>query len=150
VDTDVQNGTALLNALSSITDVSATKRYLLYIEPGTYDLDGNSLAMEQYVDIQGAGELSTLITSSSSTSCQEGTVKGASNAELRFLTVRNIGSGECTAAISNTNASPCLTHVTATAAGGNDPSDDDWAGFVNRKRLRMVRTYENSSSTHLG
>jgi hypothetical protein len=38
VGTGTQNGQALLNALSSITDASATKPYLLHIEPATYEL----------------------------------------------------------------------------------------------------------------
>jgi hypothetical protein len=121
VGTDTQNGTALLNALSSITDASATKKYLLYIEPGTYDLGTNSLQMKQYVDIHGAGELNTLITSSVQIGCMDGpgTLNGANNAELRFLTVRNTGTTKdrCDIAIWNNNASPRLTHVTAEAVG---------------------------------
>ncbi len=98
--TDAQNGTALLDALSSITDASVTKPYLLYIEPGTYDLGTSALQMKQHVDIQGAGELKTLISSSvigpvGETYCGTGTVRGANNAELKFLTVRHAGTGGC-------------------------------------------------------
>jgi hypothetical protein len=118
--TDTENGTALLNALNGIPDASATKKYLIYIEPGTYDLGSGTLQMKEHVDIQGAGELNTLITSSVSRvfGCDAGTVKGANSAELRFLTVRNTGTTtSCHTAIWNNNASTRLTHVTAEAVG---------------------------------
>jgi hypothetical protein len=53
-----------------------------------------------------------------------GTVNGANNAEMRFLTVRNTGSGEsCSSAIVNDSASPRLTHQTVESTGvGSGPS----------------------------
>jgi hypothetical protein len=42
VGTPQQNGTALRNALASITGASATNPYLLKIEPGIYDLGGSA------------------------------------------------------------------------------------------------------------
>jgi hypothetical protein len=41
VGTGTENGQALLDALARITDASASKPYLLYIEPGIYDLGGS-------------------------------------------------------------------------------------------------------------
>jgi hypothetical protein len=125
VGTDTQNGTALLDAISNITDASASKPYLIHIEPATYDLGNGSLSMKEWVDIEGSGELNTVITSGvSPPGCGEehGTVNGADNAEMRFLTVRNTGTGECQIAISNNSASPHLTHLTAesTGEGGTD------------------------------
>lgn len=127
VGTDLRSGQALLTAVSSITDASATKKYLLYIEPGTYDLGSSGfLVMKQYVDIQGAGELQTTITrgvfSPSGSGCPAGKVKGANNAELGFLVVQNTGTGACNITIRNDSASPRLTHITAkaTASGGSD------------------------------
>jgi hypothetical protein len=127
VGTDTDNGQALLDALSGITDASATKPYLLYIEPGTYDLGTGWLQMKEHVDIQGAGELQTLITRSTpSTDCPSApsassTVSGANNAELRYLTVQNMGGSntDCRIAIFNDSASPHLTHVTAEASGSS-------------------------------
>jgi hypothetical protein len=121
VGTDAQNGQALLDAMASITDASASKPYLLHIEPGTYDL-GNSfdsnLRMKEWVDIEGSGENNTVITSGRPGNADGGcsaTVTGANNAEMRFLTVRNTG-GAC--AISSFNhASPRLTHLTAQSTG---------------------------------
>ncbi len=134
VGTDAQNGSTLLDALSGITDASATKPYLLYIEPGTYDLGTSALQMKQHVDIQGAGELKTLIISNVSgtvgeTFCGTGAVRGANDAELRFLTVRHAGNGNCAIAIYNDSASPLLTHVRAESSrSGGDTS----IGVLNR------------------
>ena len=118
VGTDTENGTALLAALSGITDASAANPYLLSIEPGTYDLGTATLQMKEHVDIQGSGKLNTTITSGvSDCNSINGTVNGANNVELRFLTVSNTGTGQCNTAIFNISASPRLTYVTAEATG---------------------------------
>jgi hypothetical protein len=132
VGTDTENGQALLDAMNNITDASASKPYLLHIEPATYNLgtslNTGSLNMKPFVDIEGSGELNTVITSGIETNCQNtrpGTVNGASNAEMRFLTVRNTAQ-ICTAAISNVSASPRLTHLTAENTGGNQQENAVW------------------------
>jgi hypothetical protein len=121
VGTDTENGQALLDALSGITDASSAKPYLLYVEPGTYDLGTRALSMKQHVDIQGAGERKTLITGDvAASSCQHATVVGANDAELRFLTARNTSGSAttCTIAIYYPFAtSSHLTNVTAEATG---------------------------------
>ena len=78
VGTNAQNGQALLNALASIKDASASKPYLLYIEPETYELGNRTLQMKQWVDLEGSGELNTIITStvSSDDGPPTGTVEG--------------------------------------------------------------------------
>ncbi len=117
--TAVASGTALLNAQNGINDASATNPYLIIIEPGVYDIGSSSLQMKSYVDIQGSGENVTKITGNID-SISSGVLKGADDAELRFLTVENTsGGGACYAhAIYNSSCSPKMTHVTATAAGG--------------------------------
>ena len=76
------------------------------------------VTMKPYVDIQGSGELATKITWTGSITDTPGTVMGASNAELRFLTVENTGGYTYAVAIYNSSASLRLTHVTANASGG--------------------------------
>ncbi len=140
VGTDTENGTALLAALTNITDASPTKKYLLYIEPGTYDLGSGSLQMKEHVDIQGAGELNTLITGTVTELNRCGgtspaaTVIGANNAEMRFLTVRNTGAASergCAIAIRNTDASPRLSHMRVEATGTTDAVDSFNKGLRN-------------------
>jgi hypothetical protein len=104
-----QNGQALQGALASITGASQSNPYLLKIEPGLYDLESCNLPMKESVDVEGSGEQVTRITSAIESDA--GTVSGASNAELRFLTVENFSAnGAVTGAMSG---SPLrLTHVT--------------------------------------
>jgi hypothetical protein len=109
--------TSIQSALNSITDASDTNRYLVKVMPGVYT---EQVTMKQYVNIEGSGELTTKITYTGSGSYSTGTVIGASNAELRFLTVENTGGMTYATDIYNNNASPRLTHVTATATGGTN------------------------------
>lgn len=96
---------------------------LLKIMPGVYDIGTNSLVMQPYVDIEGAGETVTKITGTTSSvgyPISNGVVQGASNAEIKSLTVENRGTGSYNAAIYNGNgAAPKITHVTAISVGGN-------------------------------
>ena len=101
-------------ALAAIS-ASSTDRYLIWVAPGTYT---ESVTMEPYVDIQGAGEGVTKITYGGSGTWNLGTVIGADNAELRTLTVENTGGATYAVAIYNGSASPRLTHVTCVAAAG--------------------------------
>lgn len=88
---------------------------LLKIMPGVYNIGTNSLAMHQHVDIEGSGENVTKI-SGTIDSYTAGVVTGASNAEIRYLTVENSGTGNVNSiAIYNENSSLTISHVTATA-----------------------------------
>jgi hypothetical protein len=110
--------TTITAALASITaagDASDTNHYLIKVAPGTYN---EQVTMKEFVDIEGSGELTTKITSTGSDKWHTGTLVGANNAELRFLTVENTGKAEVATAIANYSAAPRLTHVTASASGG--------------------------------
>ena len=107
--------TSITAALDSITGNSPTNHYLVYVSPGTYT---ETVIMKPFVDIEGAGELATKITNTGSDLSNIATVKGASNAELRFLTVENTGGLAYAIAIYNFMRAPRLTHLTASAFGG--------------------------------
>lgn len=111
--------TAMANTAAWCGTPSATNPCLMKIMAGVYDLAGGSLSMQPYVDIEGAGETATVILSQYSTSLfSGGVVNGADNAEIRFLTVYNNGSGEdYSVAIANSSQSPKITHVTAIGSG---------------------------------
>jgi hypothetical protein len=117
-DTPQANGTALLNNLAGIS-ADANNPYLIKLGPGIYDIGTSSLQLKQYVDVEGSGENTTIITGhiDSSTS---GVVRGANNAEIRFLTVENTGGGSISVAFWNESLSLSakITNVTASASGG--------------------------------
>ncbi len=96
IGNETASGTALLSALSGITDNSATNPYLLKIEPGIYDLGSSALTMKSFVDIEGSGQKATFLNTtrgSSSLGTGAAAVVGASNAELRHVTISNDATG---------------------------------------------------------
>jgi hypothetical protein len=95
---------------------SATNPCLLKILPGVYNIGTSSLQMREYVDIEGSGENTTKITGNIDSSTA-GIVNGASNAEIRFLSIENTGGGAYAYAIYNNTASPKITSVAAHASG---------------------------------
>jgi hypothetical protein len=106
---------ALLSALDNITNSTAAHPMMVKIEPGIYDLDGRSLLMKPYVDIEGSGEGSTTIASAVDSGY--GVVVGADNAELRFLSLRNSSTAALAVGFSLDSTSPRVSHVTAFAGG---------------------------------
>ena len=109
------SGTNLRNALANIPSSSSTNRWLLKIEPGIYQLQGTALQMRPWVDIEGSGIGVTIIRLTSPAPFNA-TISGASNAELRLLTVE---ATENVTAMSNTNTHPRIYRVkfVATAEG---------------------------------
>jgi hypothetical protein len=108
---------AMSNSALWCGTASASNPCLLKLMPGAYDLGSNSLNTKDFIDIEGSGENTTVITSSS----QYGTVAGQSwlNSEIRFLTLINTntptngGPG-----IGISQPPPKLTNVTVVIPGG--------------------------------
>lgn len=82
------------SAIDSITNASATNRYLVKVMPGVYDLGTASLQMKDYVDVEGSGAENTVITSSNNNvdgyTCNVGTVLMANNSAIRNIKVVNM------------------------------------------------------------
>lgn len=110
----VSNGNALREALSSIVFPNVANPYLLYIEPGIYDLGTTPLQLRPFVDVQGSGENVTLIQGTVSGVAQTGVIIGANNVELRDLTVEFTVAGNPPSAtgIYMAQTSPVLTNIT--------------------------------------
>jgi hypothetical protein len=70
-------------ALDAITDASASNPYLIRVGPGVFS---GRVIMEPYVDIEGSGEGVTFLRAFGNA-----TVTGASDAQIRDLTVENFG-----------------------------------------------------------
>jgi hypothetical protein len=132
--------TSIQDALDGITDASAGNRYLVWVAPGTYT---ETVVMKSYVDIEGAGELATKITYTGFTLPGLGTVVGTDDVELRFLTVENTGGHRYATAIRNHTASPRLTHVTASASGGESLN----CGVYNNYHASSTMTHVTASAS---
>lgn len=92
-------------------------RYLVKVLPGVYS---ERVTMKPCVDIEGSGELSTRITAGGGSTSGSATLQGASDAEIRELTVENTGGDILSLAIYNNGVSPRLRQVTVSAAGGTE------------------------------
>jgi hypothetical protein len=114
--------TAALNSIPAglYSRSGCSARYLVKVLPGTY---AERVTMKPCVDIEGSGELTTKITAAGATTYDAAaTVIGASEAELRFLTVESTGGAvgaPDAIGIYNNGASPRLTHVTLTATASD-------------------------------
>lgn len=115
------SGTVLLNALAGITNASATKRYVIKLEPGIFDLGSTRLIMKPYVDIEGSGQEASVIQGGGSGDLWDGVIWGASFAELRQLQVKSTGASSSQFAIPvflPEGAATRLTNVTLAGSGG--------------------------------
>lgn len=119
--------TAALNKIPNVySNGACSARYLVKVLPGVYN---ERVTMKPCVDIEGSGELASKITTPGGSyyNAASATVVGASEAELRFLTVENTGGNYHAMAIYSNRAAPRLTHITAIASGGSNTG-----GVVNR------------------
>lgn len=148
VATATQNGTALLAAMTTISSASpsVTNPWLLKLEPGQYDLGSSALTLLPYVDLEGSGEGTTLISSTVGASgLNTATLVLASHSQARFLSVANSGTHNYQLAIFTPASAPnaSVVQLTATASGGSFTN----AGLYN---LSSGITLQNSTLTGSG
>ncbi len=130
------NGTALLNALSSITaTTNMTYAYLIKIEPGIYDLGSSPLQMKPYVDLEGSGQNVTLIKGAGQNATTTGVIVGA-YAEIRNLSVESYGGATYAIAIYNPYTLT-LRNVTVGAYNANTEN----VGILNTGVLDVYHSY---------
>lgn len=116
------SGQALLDALTGITNASSTKHYVVKVEPGIYDVGNSQVVMKQYVDIEGSGQLATILQGQGSNDTALTVVTLASNSELRNLAVTNTaGTGQTIAGAiyGSGTVNNFVTNVTMSASGGS-------------------------------
>lgn len=85
-----------LAAVNSIMDASEDNPYVVKIMHGVYDIGHQSLQMKPFVDVEGAGEGDTTLRGTGQgwdlgSLWDQGLVRGASNAEIRMLTLEEVG-----------------------------------------------------------
>ncbi len=89
-DTPLIGGENLRKALQSIVKVSAEEPWLLFLEPGVYDLGTQGLRMRSFIHVQGSGQGLTTVRSRASGA----TLVAEARSELSALTVEHVGGGE--------------------------------------------------------
>lgn len=104
----VSAGQSIQAALDAITD-NATTPYLIRVGPGVFN---ERVTMKTNVDVEGSGEGVTFISAGGGNLAADATVTGASNAEIRNLTIENTGAGGNHAtAFAATPGTSSLDHV---------------------------------------
>jgi hypothetical protein len=115
----IASGNALLSAVAGITDASATKPYVVKVDPGIFNLGTSSLTMKQYVDLEGTGQLATVIQGTGQMTNLNGVINAAANAEVRELQVQSQASGNnVSIGIFASNVNTSIRDVTIVSTGG--------------------------------
>jgi hypothetical protein len=110
-DGPTANGALLLAAVGAIGGAAGSSPYLVWIEPGVYDLGATRLNVPSHVDVQGSGEDVTTIEGEGPV-----TLAAATDTEIRQLTVTDTNGGGSADAIDTSGG---LRDLTATAGGGS-------------------------------
>ncbi|MGE5894543.1 MAG: hypothetical protein ACM34I_10855 [bacterium] len=108
--------TAMANVPVWCGTPSSSNYCLLKIMPGVYNIGSVSLQMQSYIDIEGSGMGVTKIFGTIS-GLYAGTIRGASNSEIRSLTVENSGANQ-NLAFYNEQASVTMSNMSLIASGG--------------------------------
>jgi len=115
-------GNALIITLANITDNSASKPYVITMDPGTYDIGDTRLQLKPFIDLQGSGQGNTIIQGNGNVTVGDlnnGVLKGANSMEIRDLRINCVGgAGRNAIALYNALSSPTLRNVTITSSGG--------------------------------
>ncbi|KFA90746.1 hypothetical protein [Archangium violaceum] len=114
-DSPLIGGENLRNALQSITKVSAEEPWLLFLEPGVYDLGTQGIQLRPYIHVQGAGQQLTTVRSRAAGP----TVVTTDHTELRSLTVEHLGGSGEAVALSNPSSLFRARDVVAVAREGS-------------------------------
>lgn len=95
-DSPQASGEALRTTLASITEASADQPWLVFVEPGVFDLGSEGLRMRPYIHLQGSGQGLTVVRSHAGNA----TLQAADNTVLRELSVEHTGGSDNAVALS--------------------------------------------------
>ena len=113
--TSTANGTALLTAIAGLSPApSFAVRWLIKLEPGVYNVGTSPVVLSQYVDIEGSGVVESILQGNVEPvfpALIGGLVQGATNSELRNLTVSCVSTTAGCQAVSYNTANGRLSQV---------------------------------------
>lgn len=116
----VRPGQSIQAAIDSITDASATKPYLVKLEPGLWN---EKVTLKGFVDLEGSGIDRSIVTYTGgtvgpNTNASAVTVEVPADANIRFLTVDSTSTVAYASAVRVATGAPTLFQVKMTASGG--------------------------------
>lgn len=116
----VSPGESIQAAINGITDASATKPYLVKVEPGVYT---EQVTLKAFVDLEGSGRDRTIITWTGgpvgpNMNASATTLAIPVATEVRNLTVESITTSGYSSAIRIIDATPSICDVTIRSNGG--------------------------------
>ncbi len=139
-------------AINSIDDASADNPYLVWVAPGVYS---ETVVMRPYVHLQGAGQETTIITSTVGNAASPptaGTLVLAANTSLRDLTIGNGGTSASNVALLATDGALEVVVIDVTAlAQGVSPGANFaiyQAGPLTSLTLNNVTALAENASNH--
>lgn len=147
---DYANPILAMNSLSSWCGIpTASNSCLLKILPGTYDMGTSSLVMQPYVDIEGSGVNTTILSATVvnvGNQLANGVVNGADHSELRSLTIKNLGATNNVIGVANVSASPNISNVNVLLSGASIINVGIY-NSLSSSVLKDVKTAISGSST---
>jgi hypothetical protein len=142
---DYSDPVAAMNQLATWCGTPmSTNPCLVKVMPGIYDIASNDLQMQEYVDLEGSGEYTTTITGTGGGQNYLNVIAGASNSEIRNLTIdARGGSNSAIAGIFNRGTTPKISNVTikgnsSNQVGGIVNWDTPSAGTIELNNLKIV------------
>ena len=145
------NGAALLVALSGLSPApSSGDRWVIKIEGGFYDVGTTPIVLQPFVNLEGSGVYTTIVRGSVGPPpgyLLGGVVQGASNSELRDLTIQCISSASVPScqAISLDTAHARLTDVRVLSGGTGTGSHWGIRTFDSQPTLDRVQVLSDAA-----
>ena len=113
IGTPAQNGAALLALIQGITDNDATRRYVIKLEPGVYDVGAFGYFTKPYIDLEGSGRAVTRVQGSGN----QAVINVVGNSEVRELSVHHSGGVATAGALWFASGPSAGRRIAATATG---------------------------------
>lgn len=137
------------SALASIIDASATNPYLVKVMPGIYTVT-SPVNMKPFVDVEGSGESVTKLTGTVQYTVWNNAalLHGASNTELRNITLENTGIGtefqiRGIHNFNNVNAKYSNVTISIASSSGSAVAMYNWAADVRFNNVSMTVTSDS-------
>lgn len=137
--TATESGSAVADRIAAIADASETNPYLVWLEPGVYDMGSNSLEMKDWVSVMGSGQRSTRVTSTVG-SFGTGTINLATNTTLSRLTVENTSTANFVVAVATRGTGPMTisdTSISIASSPNNASGISQGSGDLTVERVKV-------------